>query len=79
VSVYILELRPRALNLPVQRTEDEGLSPWKAGSKQEEKSRIIEAAVAYCCSKCTAEPVRNRRLQMQRRYIRADVFTDRAG
>lgn len=46
-SATVLELRPRALNLPVQRTEDEGLSPWKARGKHEETSRIIEAAVAY--------------------------------
>ena len=52
----VLELRPRAINPPVQRAEDEGLSPWKAGSKREEASEVMKAAVAYCCSKATAEP-----------------------
>jgi hypothetical protein len=55
-SATVLALRPRAINLPVQRAEDEGLSPWKARNKREETSRIIEAAVTYCCSKATAEP-----------------------
>jgi len=55
-SATILELRPRAMNLPVQRAEDEGLSPWKARSKREETSDVIKAAVTYCCSKATAEP-----------------------
>jgi len=54
-SAIILELRPRAINLPVQRPEDEGLSPWKAKSKREETSELIKAAVAYCCSMATAE------------------------
>jgi hypothetical protein len=52
----VLALRPRAINLPVQRAEGEGLSPWKARSKHEETSDVIKAAVAYCCSKATAEP-----------------------
>jgi hypothetical protein len=55
-SATVLALRPRAINLPVQRAETEGLSPWKARSKHEETSDIIKAAVTYCCSKATAEP-----------------------
>jgi hypothetical protein len=52
----VLALRLRAINLPIRRGEDEGLSPWKARSKHEETSNVIKAAVAYCCSKATAEP-----------------------
>ena len=55
-SATVLELRPRAINPPIQRAEDEGLSPWKAGSKREAASDVIKAAVTYCCSKATAEP-----------------------
>jgi hypothetical protein len=55
-SATILELRPRAINPPVQSNPDGGLSPWKARSKHEETSRLIEAAVSYCCNKATAEP-----------------------
>jgi hypothetical protein len=55
-SATVLALRPRAINPPVQRAEDEGLSPWKARSKHEQTSDVIKAAVAYCCNKCTAEP-----------------------
>jgi hypothetical protein len=55
-SATVLALRPRAINLPVQRAEAEGLSPWKARSKHEGTSNVIKAAVSYCCSKATAEP-----------------------
>ena len=33
--------------------EYEGLSPWKARSKREEKSIIIKAAVSYVCNQST--------------------------
>jgi hypothetical protein len=55
-SATVLALRPRPINLPVQRAEGEGLSPWKARNKREETSQVIKAAVAYCCNKCTSEP-----------------------
>jgi hypothetical protein len=55
-SATVLALRPPAINLPAQRTEEEGLSPWKAKSKHEETSNVIKAAVTYCCSKGAAEP-----------------------
>jgi hypothetical protein len=52
-SATILELRPRAINPPVQRAVYEGLSPWKAKSKREESSSIIKAAVSYVCNQST--------------------------
>jgi hypothetical protein len=55
-SATVLALTPRPINLPVQRSEAEGLSPWKARSKREGTSEVIKAAVSYCCSKATAEP-----------------------
>lgn len=48
-------MRPHAINLPAQRAEYEGLSPWKAMSKREEQSLIIKAAVSYVCSQSTIE------------------------
>jgi hypothetical protein len=57
-SATILELRRPAMNLPrplPESTGDGPCSPWRARSEREEKSRIIKAAVAYCCSKSTAE------------------------
>ncbi len=55
-SATVLELRPRAINPPIQRVEDASLSPWKAASRREEASDVIKAAVTYCCSKATVEP-----------------------
>jgi hypothetical protein len=55
-SAIVLDLRPRAINPPIQRTAGEGLSPKDARSKREATSDVIKAAVTYCCSKVTAEP-----------------------